>query len=534
MISHKKTMEIKVKEFDEEINSEKIRQLDRILDRVHIISKSNPKYVKVAQQLNSLHDKYELTLSRSKKLLSDIKKLIAHKKVSVKKFQAISNEIKEQQAKLLKIDKEFREVAVQVTHQDEYIRNEFKFYQKNIRKVFEVYGDKRIFLNRISEKIDSLKDETKKLEKEFEEVILLADSNRADKLLRLYAKKVIHYTKVINEGPSIETHLYTQIPHNVKKVEQLFIMKKEELASSLKHIDFKNSVKKISDLYKDAKKAYDNLEIDKAKEHIKSILKSFKSLENMINLEINSRNIFIKNYEYVIKKVKSTLEHYVSIKKQVKDIGSKGKTLPSEVLEAYQNVKVDADDLDKVGVKFRELMKDKNIPYSAKVARMKLIVQKAKQATKEINLLIEELWSINLEESMIKNKFTKSEAAINELIANIKREHIQLTIKEQREFQRLTLTKSEISKQLTAEVISKDLMRKVDEFATKVTTFYTLINGNAQIAIHIKNLLKELAPRRTMDEQLNINLQIAEKNYLEGKYGEALNRIIELIQEKGV
>ena len=135
---------------------------------------------------------------------------------------------------------------------------------------------------------------------------------------------------------------------------------------------------------------------------------------------------------------------------------------------------------------------------------------------------------------MIKNKFTKSEAAINELIANIKREHIQLNIKEQREFQRLTLTKSEISKQLTAEVISKDLMRKVDEFATKVTTFYTLINGNAQIAIHIKNLLKELAPRRTMDEQLNINLQIVEKNYLEVKYGEALNRVIDLIREKGI
>lgn len=534
MISHKKTMVLKAKKIDEEVNSEKIRQLDRILDRVHVIANANPKYIQVARQLNTIHDDYEVTLTRAKKLTIDLKKVVKSRKVNAKKFQALVNEIKGNQNALAKLDRSFREVAIQVTHQDEYIRNEFNFYQKNIRKVFEVYSDKRILLDKISSQIDALKNETKQLERKFEEVIVAADSNQADKLLRLYSKKVMHYTKVINEGPSIETHLYTQIPHNVKKINNLFFVKRDELSSSLKHIDFKNSIKKISEIYIKAKRDYENLKIDETKVSIRTILKSFKSIENMINLEIKSRNIFIKNYESVIQKVKLTLEHYVSIKKQMKEISAKGKSLTSEILESYHNVQVDADELDKLAIKFRNLMKDKNVPYSAKVSRMKLIIQKSKKTTVDINKLITKLWSINLDESMIKNKFTKSEAAINELIANIKKEDIQLSMDEQREFQKIMVAKSEIAKSLSSEVMNKDLTRKVDGFVKNVTTFYTLINGNAQIASHVKNLLQELAPRRVMDEQMNLTLQIVERNYLEGKYAEALNNIIEVIQEKGI
>lgn len=507
------------------------KQIDAILNRVNIIADANPQYKNTLVTLDEIHSEFTAQNEFSKQLVIKINEEARKKKLVNKEFKKSYEQLLQQKEILEQLDKKFKNVSNRIVQQDNLIRSEFSFYQSCLRRTTTLYKEKRILLDSVARQIDDLNQRIRSLEKQFDEVIISADSEKANLLLRKYIVNVVKFTKVINEGPAISMHIKTQIARTVEKLSKMYAEKRDELAIPMEHINFNKSLKLIAKKYEAAKEAYEELDVDKAKELIVSILKAFKSLENRINLEIKSRNTFFKDYEETISTVKKTLNDWVSMRSQFKEIAGSGREISSEIFDHYNLIKEAVKSLDALALDFRELMKDKNTAYSAKAQRMKMVLDEAMQVTKYLNEFVEMLWNLNLTESLTKNKFKRSEAAMNELVANIKRENIKLSQKEKEEFEKLLASKSFIADKIGGN-INKDTIEAVDKFSNKVINLYSIINGNAQIAMHIKNMLKELAPERSMNTQLNVNLQMVERDFLDGKYDAALNLIIETLSER--
>lgn len=507
------------------------REIDATLNRVNDIAAVNHHFRGVLNQLNDIHTEFTKQNEKAKTLVAKIKEESTRKKIVNKEFKKLNVQLKEQKEVLVSLEKRFKSISNQVVQQDNMIRSEFSYYQSCLRRTTELYKEKRILLDGIAKQIDALTIRIREIEREFDAVVISADSEKANILLRKYVVNVVKFTRVINEGPQIWMHLKTMIGTTVDKLNKLYVEKRDSLQIPLDHINFNKSVRQISKKYTDAKVAFEELDMEKAKELVVTILKAFKTLENRINLEIKSRNIFFKDYEATINAVKKVLTDWVSIKRQFKELAGSGKELSEEVFEQYHALKEAGKSLDALALSFRELMKDKVTAFSAKAQRMKMVLDQTHSMTEMMNVFIEMLWNINLTESLTRNKFKRSEAAINELVANIKRENIKLSPKEKEEFDKLVDEKSKIANRIGGN-INKEIIEYVDKFSTKVVNLYSIINGNAQIAMHIKNMLAELAPQRSSNPRLNVNLNLVEREFMDGKYDAALNLIIESISER--
>lgn len=283
------------------------REIDVTLNRVNDIASANPHFRTVLQQLNDIHTEFTLENEKAKQLVASINKEAVKKKIVNMEFKRLQVKLATQKEILTTLEKKFKAISNQVTQQDNMIRGEFAFYQSCLRRTTDLYKEKRILLDGISRQIDNLAMRIREIEKEFNNVIISADSEKANLLLRKYVVNVVKFTKVINEGPQISMHIKTMIGKTVEKLNKLYTEKRDELAIPLEHINFNKSLKQISKRFIDAKKHFEELDIDKTKELIVQILKAFKTLENRINLEIKSRNIFFKNYENTINAVKKVL-----------------------------------------------------------------------------------------------------------------------------------------------------------------------------------------------------------------------------------
>ena len=132
----------------------------------------------------------------------------------------------------------------------------------------------------------------------------------------------------------------------------------------------------------------------------------------------------------------------------------------------------------------------------------------------------------------MKNKFKRSEAALHEIIAISKNEDIKLSKKELENFNQFIHEKTNIINSIKVKGFNPIISKKINSFSEKIHAFYASVNGQAQIAIHVKNMLSELSHQRALDFQLNLTLQESEKNCLDGKYAEALNSIIRFLNDK--
>ena len=94
-------------------------------------------------------------------------------------------------------------------------------------------------------------------------------------------------------------------------------------------------------------------------------------------------------YKETIIEVRKSLSAYVSIKKQFKELIGKGKMFSNDVAEKYEEMKVKSKALDALGLKFRELMKDRTVAYSAKLARTSIILKTTKNFVEIINEMVD-------------------------------------------------------------------------------------------------------------------------------------------------
>ena len=140
---------------------------------------------------------------------------------------------------------------------------------------------------------------------------------------------------------------------------------------------------------------------------------------------------------------------------------------------------------------------------------------------------------MNVESSIIRNKFMKSEASINEILANLNKQNVHLSQGEKEQYKDISELINKLSQAIKNRIFNKNIREEVDNLMRKSASFYKIVGGNIRIAEITTNLIKELAPERATDAKLNVALNTAERLYLDGKYAEALNLIIQELEQKG-
>ena len=206
-----------------------IKPLSHTVNRIHIIANNNPDYKDIERKLNTIYNDYQVSLNRFKNLVKELEIIVDSKSLLIDNFKKNVFEIQKKQKNLDDIRTNFNQNALQLTHQDEYLRNEFTFYQKNLRKVAKLYSEKRILLDKIAPQIDKLNKDIRKQENNFEKSLQSGNSQNANMELRKYSILVVKYTEIINEGASIFIYLYKQIPNIAEKLKKLYLKKKQDL-----------------------------------------------------------------------------------------------------------------------------------------------------------------------------------------------------------------------------------------------------------------------------------------------------------------
>ncbi len=345
-----------------------------------------------------------------------------------------------------------------------------------------------------------------------------------------YSKKVVALARVVDEGTVIQTFLYKTIPEKTMTLLKKYKQKKLELDTEFKNLDFSGAFNDIRTKYASAKTLFKNLSIDKASYKIKEILKSLKLLEEMINIEIYSRNLFLKNFENVVSEIKVSLKAFISLKTRVRKID---KSLISiELREAYNESSEASKSIDKDAILFSEVVSDNDISFSSKLSRMKRLLNQNLLFIKGINELEEILWSLNSKNLLIENKFLRTVEAFNSLISKIKKSRIFLSNEQRKIKSNLQTDIASLSSLVKQKTISKEDEKKLDDLSFKISEFYVVVSGNVQMALIAQNLIKKLSPRRSSDQSLDIALSTSEKEYLSGRYDAALNVIIVWMEQE--
>lgn len=517
----------------EKVSADKLNKFNSEVSRINVIANSNPKYDRLSEDLRNLFDKLDDTYTIANKIVSEINgsqedgsffKDKYH--LSKRDFKFKVEEVQDRIEHIKNLEAEFELIASQISHQDEFLKSEFTLFQTNLRKAIEVYKTKRLLLDKVSKKIDEIITIIKQQESLFNEAVLSGNMKEASETLKNYSRLVVKFAEIINEGPSIQTYIYDIIPKSIKKIVDNYNECKNDLLASKEIINFDGAIKNAAIIYQEAKVEYGKLNISKAKDLIKKILKSVKATEKIINLEIRSRKAVLNSFKDINNEVKISLRRYVDLKEQIRSYVGKGVQVPMEINDLFIQVKTLGKDIDEKAIKFSEMIADVNIPFSSKMHRSKILVQATTEFTIKINEILQLLWVVNIDASILRNKFKQVEAAINELISNIKRQNILLSLEDQANINSLSEKIDILANKIKTDSIPKEVSNEVSLLVTNTVSLYKTISSKIQISEMVANVIREFSPRRALSEKINYSLIQAEKLYLDGKYAEALNVVV--------
>ena len=170
------------------------------------------------------------------------------------------------------------------------------------------------------------------------------------------------------------------------------------------------------------------------------------------------------------------------------------------------------------------------MPYSSKLSRIKLFAQKLYEFTIYINKINQYIFELDINGSILKNKFFRSKDAFNNLYAQIKENNIKLSNKHNEAIEKINNQISSATIKILEPKISSLNSEYIDNIINKIIGTYKLISGTVQISMIIRNLINQLSINRAVNKDLNYQLGIAEREYLEGKYASSLNAIIQYLE----
>ena len=513
------------------LNTKRLMKIETTVSRINIINKEKQNVKKIFKKLMELHAELSVLIKKTKKRISAIENLVL--KMKREKYKALILIIKEDINKIKILEDSFFTLSKKVTQKEEFLRNEMSYYKKNLREVIKVYREKRILLNRIASNIDSLNNKIKNNDYEFEKALNRGETKNAYIILKTYSRNVMLFLSIIDKGPSLQTYLYTIIPNIIQELVEQFKTKKSESGSSISHLNFKKTIQDIAVIFREAKDEFMNLNINQVGKLIKKILKSIKITEKNINYEIQSRNYFIKNYLQALKETRIVLKDYVDLKKNIRGLISKGFQVSDDLSELTYKIEEREKTLDGYAVKFRSLIKNVDVPFSSKIARLKILLQKVNELKIMINAAIETIWTLNMNHLIVKNKFRKAESALNEIIANTKKYKIRIIGDEEESFEEILKTIVNLASYISNDNINEWVSNKVDQLVKKVASYYEAVGGKIQMIEIIQNMIKELSKERAINEKLNYELIRSERQYLDGQYTGSLNTIVLFLETRG-
>lgn len=533
IVLKRRKRDLVVKQLYERVSMDRLNVYNTEVSRVNVLAAANPKYQDIAKKLRQYYDKIEDLYIISNRILSELnhpggeENLKLNKySLSKKEFEFKVNEIREDIKDIELAELNFETISNEVMHQDEYLNSEFSHFRINVRKAISVYQSKRLLLDKVSTKIDEIITNIKSTEKEFENLILMGKMKEASECLRKYSKLAIKMAEIINEGPQIQMYIDEIIKRAVQAIVEKFNSCKEELAGSIHIINFNDSIKSIAKQFEQAKHEYYLLHINESKVLIRKILKSIKALEKLINFEIKARKLVLESFKDINSEVRVALQRYLEIKQQFRLLVTKVSQIPLELSDAFVQLRSLSKNIDSKAMNFSQMIADKDIAYSSKLERSRSLVQYTLEFTNKMNEIMQMLWTINIESSLLRNKFKRAEAAINEVLANIKRQNIIISKEEKSHLDEIIQSMTNVATKLTDENISKEVASEIDSMVTKSATLYKSLSTNIQIAEMTANAIREYSPQRALDEKINFALMQSEKLYLEGQYPEALNTLL--------
>ncbi|WKX02695.1 septation ring formation regulator EzrA [Candidatus Mycoplasma mahonii] len=519
---------IQIQKLGESISINPLDKMSATLTRVNTISQNDDNFSKLFKRLTKKYDEIDEKLKSARTLLSDLS--VNYKNINKKEFNESAVKIREYTKSVSLIENQFDIDSKRIVQQDEFVRSEFIHLQSNLRKIIDVYKIKKLFMKDIVPYTDKLLDKTEDIQKVFSDFLEKGDATKIYEQINIFKEYILKIAIIIDKAPSVQTYLSKTIPEKTKDLLAIYKHKKSELKTDFKNLNFLKSVEEIKNKYLTAKKRFTNGSIKNTVASIKQILKSLKMMERMINIEIQSRNIFIQNYKMVVDSIKESFTLYIVVKYDLKNMSKD--LLVQELKETFIDLKNESKQIDVKSLDFLNLVKNMDIPFSSKLARMKIILKELNIFITKINETSSLIWEHKNNNLMIKNKYIRMVNAIEKLEAEIKNEKIITSDDEKNKLNFIDNQLMEISKFIDFKIINDKQTRIVNIFLERGANYYKIVNAKSMMAKLIKDLIYKLSSRRSIDSSVNITVESAERKYLQGKYASALNILISMMEEE--
>ena len=508
------------------IDPKRLERMDIIIREIKNISSKKPKWISIEKELIEIYNKIDNSILDIKSILK-VYSSDGYNKNLYKQFKKDFLIIKKEIKKINFLEEKFNLKSNEITRQKDHLNKEYVFYRKILRDTQFVYKENMLQLTNIYEPISNFFNKIKSIDQNYHKHLEELNTNKAFEELKLYISHIKKIVLIVSEAEKIETHLFTTIKKYIQRLVENFKLKKRELNISFEHINFQKNINNISKIYLEAKKEYKNLNFTKTKIKIIQIYKSIKSIENLINFEVICRNQIISKKNLIEEETKNIFNQYKSIDFKIKKLVGEGKKINNELENAINLTKINFNKFKNSSKNFEDSFKNKKIPYSSKITRIKELLDNSNLLISSINQTFENIWILDIESTVLKNKFKKYETALNEINSNIKTFDIILSSKildQKNNVEKLTF---EISKLVYNNQFNNLLKEKLNLLVANISNLYSVVNGNIQLAEITKNLINFLAPKRSLNSELHANLNLIENHYLMGKYALSLNLIIE-------
>ncbi len=532
LIKIKKTKKFKkeIKKTTEYIRPERMKKIEIIFQRLSIIAKVNKNFVALFEELSKDFDEIEKKFVILNQEIQETN--LRSKKINKKEFDISISKIRAVNETFEGMVSKFKSKAASVLKAEEFLRNEMSFCREKLRAITTVYAKKRILLDKVAINIDELNSEIKKLTLEFDASIEKGDNNSASEIMEEVREKIVRFGIIINEGPKIQSAIFGAIPKFIKELIKLYKRAERELDVDLTHINFRKIMLDLAEKFSDIKEQYNELNIKETKKKILILIKNIKAIERMINSEIKSRNVFVTNYSDTTLVIKKTLKQFVALKKEFKELPSSGKRVSVEMNELYKILNQEAKDLDETAMSFAGLIKDKTIPFTSKVARLRILLNKNNSTISIMNKLYQLIWKDDITQKIIQNKFIQAEHALINLKARVIEKNIVLDNEQKEQLKNIELAEKELKSLIKDKSFNSRKASEKSEYLIKnLSSYYKVVGGKIEMAEMTNNLIKEFSSKRALNQKLNIEFTQAEKHYLQGNYASALNMIIESISD---
>ena len=256
------------------------------------------------------------------------------------------------------------------------------------------------------------------------------------------------------------------------------------------------------------------------------VYKNIKSIESIINDEIRAQHDCVSYYDDFNNITRTSLEHYVIIKRQIKGLIRKN-IIDDKFKDLYVHIRSLVKEIDAGAIEFDKSYRNKNIPFVSKRFKMKQIFELNLTLLQTMNIMLIKIYDLNNALMNYTNRLKYISAIITDINAEINILGIQINDKDKNELHLVDQDIFKLEKLIFSPV--KDYPAINDSFKiieSKMVLIFDII-GSKKTAIYIiKNLLDHFASKRKFNNNFNYKMSLAEKQYLSGEYIRALNTII--------